>query len=76
MDWTNVIYQEGSDTIRQMPENYLLAHRINNRWICDPDTAANQKICTEIFLELFNYDSRYCKNGEALVEILKARKSL
>jgi hypothetical protein len=31
MDWTNVIYQKATETIRQMPENYLLAHRVNGR---------------------------------------------
>jgi hypothetical protein len=75
MDWKNVIFEKGTETIRQMPENYLLAHRTFGRWVCDPDIAANQKICTAIFLELFNYESRYCRNGYALIEILKARKS-
>jgi len=73
MDWTNVIYQEGSDTIRQMPENYLLAHRTAlGRWICDPDLAANKEISVAIFLELFNYESRYC-GGKKLIETLKTK---
>lgn len=70
-----IIYQKATETIRQMPENYLLAHRTFGRWVCDPDIAADQKISSAIFLELFNYESRYCRNGDALIEILKARKS-
>lgn len=74
MDWTNVIYQEGSDTIRQMPENYLLAHRTFGRWTCDPDVAANKEISVAIFLELFNYDSKY-SSGENLLKRLKELQS-
>jgi hypothetical protein len=69
-----IIYQKGTETIRQMPENYLLAHRTFGRWVCDPDIAANKEICTTIFLELFNYDSRY-GSGEKLLETLKALQS-
>ena len=73
MDWKNVIYQKATETIRQMPENYLQAHRISGRWVCDPDIAANQEIASAIFLELFNYESRY-GSGEKLLETLKSRK--
>lgn len=73
MDWTNVIYQKATETIRQMPENYLLAHRTFGRWVCDPDIAANQKISSAIFLELFNYEYRY-GSGEKLLETLNSKR--
>ncbi len=74
MEAPYLIYQEGSDTIRQMPQNYLVAHRTFGRWTCDPDTAADKELCTIVFLELFNYESRY-GSGEKLLETLKALQS-
>jgi hypothetical protein len=52
-------YQEGSETIRQMPENYLIAKKHLNRWITDPDMACNKTLATKVFLALFDFDTAY-----------------
>ena len=56
-----------SQTIRQLPENYLIASFDGNNWTCEPDLAANEELCTRVFLELFNYDSKYQKEGLKLL---------
>ena len=61
-----VIYQAASETIRQMPENYLLAHKRNGAWVCEPDLAANRNIAVRIFKALFNYDVKY-GTGENII---------
>ena len=60
-------YNEYSKTIRQLPENYLIAHKDGNKWICEPDLAANKELCARVFLELMNFESKYETNGLALL---------
>ena len=52
-------YCECSDTIRTLPGNYLIANRIDGRWICDPDLAAPEWMAVKCFKALLNYDRRY-----------------
>lgn len=54
-----LIYQQNSDTIRQMPQNYLIAHRENGRWICDPDLAADKELSNRVFNALFEFENKY-----------------
>jgi len=56
---TKLIHAPYSDTIRQMPENYLIAYRKNRRWRCDPDLACNKELATKLFLRLFEYENCY-----------------
>ena len=69
MNSNSVIYQPYSNTIRQVPENYLIAYRRIDGWICDPDLAANKELCTIVFLELFNLKSKYGTGDELLMKI-------
>jgi hypothetical protein len=55
-----------SNTIRQLPQNYLIAENSVNGWVCNPDLAANKELSTRVFLELFNHDSKY-SNGLTLL---------
>lgn len=56
------------DTIRQMPQNYLIAHRhYGGRWVCDPDISADKRLCQQIFDRLFDFDYRY-GSAEKLIE--------
>ena len=68
-----IVYNEYTDTIRQMPENYLIARRRNkyNYWIVDPDMAADQNLATEVFLALFIFDLKY-ESGPTVVKHLSA----
>ena len=50
-----VIYQSGSETIRQMPENYCLAVKRDGRWILDFDPACHKKIAVRILSLLFDF---------------------
>ncbi len=71
-----VEYCKGSNSIRQMPQNYLLAYRTGDRWtggrwICDTDPAADENIAVALFkLVLKSHDHRY-GTGEHLVEGLR-----
>jgi hypothetical protein len=65
-------FERSSNTIRQLPENYLIAHWLGDhplwgRWICDPDPACDRDLAVKVFLELFNFDSAYEKDGLVLL---------
>lgn len=62
-----LVYNEPTDTIRQMPQNYLIAHKVGIKWICEPDLSADKKLCIRVFTELLNYESKYCINGPELL---------
>lgn len=63
-------YCKYSSTIRQMPENYLIAHQLNSGaikqirpmtpyWVSIPDLAANIDLTTKVFQALFDFDTKY-----------------
>lgn len=54
-----LIYDEGSETIRQMPQNYLIAHKVKGHWVCEPDLAADKELATRVFIALFDFDVKY-----------------
>jgi len=60
---------EYSNTIRQIPKNYLIAHFDTNKncWICEPDLACDKNLALRVFLELLQYSSKYEKNGLSLL---------
>ena len=62
-----LVYCVKSQTIRQMPENYLIALRVGEkgyqRWVVDCDIAADKELATRVFQALFDYNTRY---GEGL----------
>ena len=55
-----IFYDAYSDTLRQAPQNYLLAVRKDRRWVCDADPACDRKLIVRLFLAVFvNYEIRY-----------------
>jgi len=54
-----LVYEDYSETIRQMPQNYLIAKKQQNCFVMDPDLACDKDLATRVFLELFNFDSKY-----------------
>ena len=62
-------YNEYSESIRQMPENYLIAHRHNGVWLCQPDLACNQRIAVKVFKLLFKHDVKYGPVGVLLAHL-------
>lgn len=67
-----LIYETYSETIRQSPQNYLIAYKKDNRWIVDPDMQADEDLCIKVFLERFNHSSLY-GSGEFLIKKLGGR---
>lgn len=45
-----VVLQKSSRSVRQMPQNYCIAHQnIGQEWICNPDAAADPELCLIVF---------------------------
>jgi len=58
-------YCDYTNTIRQFPENYLIAHwdSVKAHWSFDPDLACDKELAMSVSSELMNYDSKYCQEG-------------
>jgi len=57
-----LFYCKYSDTIRQAPENYLIAKKDptdSGRWLMDADLASNKKLATKIFIALYTFEALY-----------------
>lgn len=54
-----------------MPENYLIAKQeIGQRWIADPDLAANKKLALKVFVFINeSFGNRYTE-GDQICKIL------
>ncbi len=63
-----LIYQQSSDTIRQMPENYLIASRAHGSWIAEPDLAADKHMAIKVFTLLLDYNNKYEASGTKLLD--------
>lgn len=66
-----IIFDPNSKTIRQMPENYLLAECCGSRWICDPDSACNKDIAVLVFETLMIQTNKYGSGENLLSEITR-----
>lgn len=63
-------YCEYSESIRQMPENYLIAHKSNRAWLCEPDLAANMDFATRVFRTInHSHANKYLATGEQIIEM-------
>jgi len=59
-----------TDSIRQMPQNYLIAHKqLDYRWVCTPDLACDKTLATKVFIALLDYDNRYGSAEKVLAEV-------
>ena len=68
-----IIWQDGSQTIRLMPQNYLLAHKRDGRFVVEPDAAVPVKIATKVFVTVFaSYKARWQTSGQVLADALNA----
>ena len=54
-----LVYQYTTETIRQMPQNYLIAHKKGRAWVCEPDLASDKELATRVFLALFEFNNKY-----------------
>lgn len=53
-----------SNTIRQFPQNYLLARFDEQKkcWLMEPDLAANKNLVVALTLSLMEYKNKYSTN--------------
>lgn len=58
-------------SIRQMPQNYLIAYRVDQRWVCDPDLAADKNLYMQVFKRVTSYHYYRYGTGAALIEGIK-----
>lgn len=62
-------YEPGSETIRQLPQNYCIAYKRDGRWICEPDLAADRVLSNRVFNALFEYENKYASGLELLAQV-------
>lgn len=67
------VYNVYSDTVRKMPENYLVAHRVNGRWTVDPDKALDTEIACICFRIVFDSHPLTYGSGDVLASKLNSR---
>ena len=68
-----IVFNRYSETLRQQPHNYVLAHRNSNRWICDPDLAADTDVVKATFQATFSFQGRH---GDGDILAMIANKNL
>ena len=51
MENQEIVYNEYTETIRQMPQNYMIAIK-NGAWVMSPDLAADPKIVCAVTVAL------------------------
>lgn len=56
-----------SNSIRQWPQNYIIAHWTVGGWVCEPDLAANMTLCVSTFKDLMKYENKYERDGNKLL---------
>jgi hypothetical protein len=59
-------YEPGSETIRQLPENYCIAYKKQGRWICEPDLASDYDLGLRVFNALRKFENKYSSGLELL----------
>jgi len=62
-------FEDDSDTIRQMPQNYLIAHRLHREWICNPDPACDHKLAERVFNALWEHSTKWGNGLNLLAKV-------
>jgi hypothetical protein len=65
-----LMYEYSTMTIRQMPQNYMIAHKKNGEWICNSDPACNEEFALLVFLLTLRHHHLRWGSGETLLEAL------
>ena len=72
-----IVYCSYSETIRQMPQNYMIASKKNTEWgersswYIDPDLAADPKVVCAVTLAMLEYENKYSEIPTAAIEKAK-----
>ena len=48
-----------TNSIRQVPDNYLIAYKRYERWVIDPDRNSDKELCLLLLEAIFDYEVRY-----------------
>ena len=67
-------YCDKTETIRLMPSNYLVAHRRDSGWICDPDLAVPERLAVKCFRALLKHENKYGSGLNLLAAITPTDK--
>ena len=78
----HLVIGNGGDTIRQMPQNYLVAERMhknsfqkNGVWVSEPDLACNKALAVKVYLALFEFELKH-GSGEAILKAIESNEVL
>lgn len=72
-----IVYCKYSDTIRLMPQNYLLCHwSSSGNWVCDPDSAVGEDLCNLVFKVLIFEAYRFKSANKIVNRITEGLPSL
>lgn len=68
-----LVYQKGSGTIRQMPQNYGIAiwHPEYKHWVMMPDPAADVSLVHAVTHALLYYKNKWNPDGEEVLKHIK-----
>ena len=64
-----LVFEEYSATIRQLPQNYLIAHWKGPGWVCEPDLAANKDFAVKVFVAIMQHKNKYDKTAGFISDI-------
>jgi len=78
----HLVLSKDGDSIRQMPQNYLVAHRAhknsfqkNGVWVSEPDLACNKVLAVKVYLALFEFELKH-GSGEAILKAIESNEVL
>jgi hypothetical protein len=57
-----------------MPQNYLIANKSRNGWICNPDPAADKDLCKRVFEILLTHHGAKWGSGENLLKEIECKQ--
>lgn len=62
-------FEESTQTIRQLPQNYCIATKSKGYWMIDFDIASDEELVIRVCNALFQYENRYCTGLELLSKV-------
>lgn len=67
----DIKYESGSQTIRQMPQNYMLAKRVGGVWVVDCDGAVTVDTVLHVSMAI-HCDGEKFRSGESVAVAITA----
>jgi len=64
-----LVFNQYSQTIRQVPQNYIIASNQKGYWMLDFDLSADKELVLRVCEALFTYENRYCTGIELLSKV-------